>query len=217
MYSEIAAFTHQHHVTLVAVSKTQPVEAIQALYDMGQRDFGENKVQEMTEKQTQLPDDIRWHLIGHLQKNKVKYIAPFVHMIHAVESTELLTTIQQQALKHNRQIKVLLQFHIADEDTKYGMNLEEAIQLIENVRAIPFPNIILSGVMGMATFTEDMEQVRKEFRHLKNIFDTIKSQFFPSDDAFCHISMGMSGDYPIAIAEGATMVRIGSAIFGARN
>jgi len=217
MYSEIAAFTHQHHVTLVAVSKTQPVEAIQALYDMGQRDFGENKVQEMTEKQTQLPDDIRWHLIGHLQKNKVKYIAPFVHMIHAVESTELLTTIQQQALKHNSQIKVLLQFHIADEDTKYGMNLEEAIQLIENVRAIPFPNIILSGVMGMATFTENMEQVRKEFRHLKNIFDTIKSQFFPNDDAFCHISMGMSGDYPIAIAEGATMVRIGSAIFGARN
>ena len=216
MFDEIRTYTDQHQVTLIAVSKTKPVMAIQALYDKGQRDFGENKVQEMVEKQKQLPNDIRWHLIGHLQKNKVKHIAPFVHTIHAVDSLDLLKTIQHQAEKHNRKIPVLLQFHIAHEDTKFGLSFEEAVILLEDIIAHPLPNIIFSGVMGMATFTDNTTQIRSEFRQLKNYFDTIKARYFSEDARFKDISMGMSGDYPIAIEEGATMVRIGSAIFGIR-
>ncbi len=216
MFEEIRNYTDQNQVTLIAVSKTKPVSAIQALYDRGQRDFGENKIQEMVEKQKQLPNDIRWHLIGHLQKNKVKHIASFVYMIHAVDSLELLNTIQSQAEKHNRKIPVLLQFHIANEDTKFGLTYDNAVNLLEETLVHPLPNIIISGVMGMATFTDDSSQIRSEFRQLKNLFDTIKSRYFPEDPRFEHISMGMSGDYEIAIEEGATMVRIGSAIFGIR-
>ena len=217
MYNDILSYLEKQSVTLIAVSKTKPASAIQSLYDLGQRDFGENKVQEMVEKQEQLPKDINWHLIGHLQKNKVKHIAPFVAMIHAVDSMELLETINKQALKYNRQIPVLLQFHIAEEETKFGLSYEESKQILDTIQRDPLPNVVISGVMGMATFTDQESQIRKEFKQLKNHFDNIKNQYFAGDDAFRHISMGMSGDYIIAVEEGATMVRIGSAIFGTRG
>lgn len=204
-------------VTLVAVSKTKPVSLIQEAYDSGHRVFGENRVQELTEKYELLPKDIQWHLIGHLQTNKVKYIAPFVTMIHAVDSLKLLKEINKQAKKHNRIINCLLQFHIAEEDSKFGMHFDEVKDLLESDDFIQMENISIVGVMGMATFTDDTEQVREEFRTLENYFQIIKSHFFKFNDAFEHISMGMSGDYPIAIEEGSTMVRVGSAIFGERN
>lgn len=217
MYNDILSYLEKNSVTLIAVSKTKPVSAIQSLFDLGQRDFGENKVQEMVEKQEQLPNDIQWHLIGHLQKNKVKHIAPFVAMIHAVDSMELLETINKQAAKNNRQIPVLLQFHIAEEDSKFGLSYEESKQILDTLQRDPLPNVLISGVMGMATFTDLESQIRKEFKQLKNYFDNIKNQYFAKNDTFRHISMGMSGDYIIAVEEGATMVRIGSAIFGVRG
>lgn len=204
------------HVTLVAVSKTKPVSAIQEAYDTGQRIFGENRVQEMTEKYEQLPKDIEWHLIGHLQTNKVKYIAPFVSMIHAVDSLKLLKEINKQAKKNDRVIDCLLQFHIADEDTKFGLNFNEAQDILESPEFAEMRNVSVVGLMGMATFTDDTEQVREEFRTLENYFQVIKSHFFKFNDNFRHISMGMSGDYQIAIEEGSTMIRVGSAIFGSR-
>jgi len=204
-------------VTLVAVSKTKPVSLIQEAYDLGQRIFGENRVQELAEKYEQLPQDIEWHLIGHLQTNKVKYIAPFVSMIHAVDSMKLLKEIDKQAAKDDRVIECLLQFHIADEDSKFGMSFEEVQDLMESEELIELRNISIAGLMGMATFTDDMDQVREEFRTLENYFQIIKSHYFKFNDGFQHISMGMSGDYPVAIEEGSTMVRVGSAIFGARN
>jgi PLP dependent protein len=202
-------------VTLVAVSKTKPVEQILSIYQEGQRVFGENKVQEMFDKYEQLPKDIRWHLIGHLQTNKVKYIAPFVEMIHAVDSMRLLQEINKQALKNDRVIDCLLQFHIAEEDTKFGLTFEEACELIESVEYQGLSNIRIRGVMGMATFTDDEMQVRKEFKTLKSYFDRLKSTYF-KDDSFDTVSMGMSGDYEWAIEEGSTMVRVGSLIFGER-
>ena len=204
-------------VTLVAVSKTKPVELIQEAYDHGQRVFGENRVQELADKFEQLPKDIEWHLIGHLQTNKVKYIAPFVSMIHAVDSLKLLKEIDKQAKKNNRIIKCLLQFHIADEESKFGMQFEQVQELLESNEFVEMQNVSIVGLMGMATFTDDTEQVREEFRTLENYFQIVKSHFFKFNDAFEHISMGMSGDYPIAIEEGSTMVRVGSAIFGSRN
>lgn len=204
-------------VTLVAVSKTKPVSLIQEAYDHGQRIFGENRVQELAEKYEQLPQDIEWHLIGHLQTNKVKYIAPFVSMIHAVDSMKLLKEINKQAAKHDRVIECLLQFHIAEEDSKFGMNFDEVQELLESNELIEMRNISIVGLMGMATFTDNTEQVREEFRNLENYFQIIKSHYFKFNDGFQHISMGMSGDYPIAIEEGSTMVRVGSAIFGKRN
>jgi len=204
-------------VTLVAVSKTKPVATVQEAYDLGQRVFGENRVQELTEKYEQLPKDIQWHLIGHLQTNKVKYIAPFVSMIHAVDSMKLLKEINKQAKKNDRVIDCLLQFHIADEDSKFGMNLSEVQELLESNEFVEMHNVSIVGLMGMATFTDDTEQIREEFRTLENYFQMIKSHYFKFNDAFEHISMGMSGDYNIAIEEGSTMVRVGSAIFGARN
>ncbi len=204
-------------VTLVAVSKTKPVALLQEAYDHGQRIFGENRVQELAEKYEQLPQDIEWHLIGHLQTNKVKYIAPFVSMIHAVDSMKLLKEINKQAAKHDRIIECLLQFHIAEEDSKFGMSFEEVQDLLESSEFVELRNISIVGLMGMATFTDDTEQVREEFRNLENYFQIIKSHYFKFNDGFKHISMGMSGDYPIAIEEGSTMVRVGSAIFGARN
>lgn len=203
-------------VTLVAVSKTKPVLDLQMAYDAGQRIFGENKVQELTDKFEILPKDIEWHFIGHLQSNKVKYIAPFVSMIHAVDSLKLLKEINKQAKNNDRTISCLLQFHIAEEESKFGLNLEEAQQILSSNEFVELQNISVVGVMGMATFTDDEDQVREEFRTLENYFHVVKSHFFKYNDAFEHLSMGMSGDYKIAIEEGSTMIRVGSSIFGSR-
>ncbi len=204
------------NVTLVAVSKTKPNELIEQAYQTGQRIFGENKVQEMVDKHQSLPKDIQWHLIGHLQTNKVKYIAPFVSLIHAVDSLKLLKEINKQALKNNRTIHVLLQFHIAKESTKFGLNYDEAVELLNQLPKLNLNNIKIVGVMGMATFTDDSAQVRHEFKTLHQYFTNLKEQFFKDDSFFKEISMGMSGDYQLAIEEGSTMVRIGSSIFGSR-
>ena len=204
-------------VKLIAVSKTKPVEAIEEAYKVGQRVFGENRVQELVEKYEALPKDIEWHLIGHLQTNKVKYVAPFVAMIHGVESLRLLDTINKEGEKNGRVIPCLLQFHIAEEETKFGLDEAEAIVLLESENYGRMKNIHIVGVMGMATFTEDSKQIRKEFHHLKTIFDDLKQNYFSHDPAFKELSMGMSGDYPIAVEEGSTMVRVGSSIFGYRN
>lgn len=204
-------------VKLVAISKTKPVDIILEAYHSGQKILGENKVQELIEKQPQLPDDIQWHFVGHLQRNKVKYLAPFVHMIHSVDSLRLLKEINKQALKNKRIINCLLQFHIAEEESKFGLNLEEAKDLINSEAYPRFQNVKVMGVMGMATFTEDEEQIRKEFKMLKNTFDFLKENYFRENAGFKEISMGMTNDYTIAIEEGSTMVRIGSAIFGERN
>ena len=201
---------------LIAVSKTKPNEAIQKMYDQGQRIFGENKVQELVNKYEALPKDIEWHLIGHLQTNKVKYIAPFVQLIHSVDSIKLLKEINKQAAKHDRVINVLLQFHIAEEMTKFGLDMQEAEHLLSSNLFVDMKNIRVVGVMGMATFTNDTEQVRKEFRVLNHIFNQLKNNYFENNHAFREISMGMSGDYSIAIEEGSTMVRIGSLLFGSR-
>ena len=204
------------NVVLVAVSKTKPNSSIEEAYKVGQRIFGENRIQELVAKSEELPKDIEWHMIGHLQSNKVKYIAPFVSLIHAVDKAKLLAEINKEALKNERIIKVLLQFHIADEESKFGLNLTEAQELLPSERFKSFKNIEVVGVMGMATFISDQNQVRNEFKTLKSIFDTLQSQFFQNQPTFKEISMGMSGDYRLAIEEGSTMVRVGSSIFGSR-
>ena len=204
-------------VTLIAVSKTKPVSDLQEAYDAGQRIFGENKALEMRDKHQALPDDIQWHFIGHLQTNKIKYIAPFVTLIHAIDSLSLLEAVNKEAAKNNRVINCLLQFHIAQEETKFGLDMEEARVMLESESYKNLNNINICGVMGMATFTDDAAQVRDEFKSLKNIFETLKENYFKGNESFKEISMGMSDDYPIAIEEGATMVRVGSKIFGARN
>ncbi|MBN9293912.1 MAG: YggS family pyridoxal phosphate-dependent enzyme [Flavobacteriia bacterium] len=201
------------HVKLVAVSKMNPVERVMEAYDAGQRIFGENKVQELLPKYEALPKDIEWHLIGHLQTNKVKFIAPFISMIHSVDSFRLLEEINKQAKKNNRVIDVLLQFHIADEETKYGFVMEEIREMVKEKSFYEMENVRISGVMGMASNTENSEQVRFEFIELANIFETLKSHFFKFNDDFKEISMGMSGDYQLAIEEGSTIVRVGSKIF----
>lgn len=205
------------HVTLVAVSKTKPVSDVQEAYDAGQRIFGENHALEMRDKHEVLPSDIQWHFIGHLQTNKIKYIIPFVTLIHSIDSANLLEAVNKEAGKHGRVVDCLLQFHIAQEETKFGLDLEEARQLLDSDAYKNMKNIRICGVMGMATFTDDMEQVRSEFKHLRSIFDTLKKTFFDGKDHFKEISMGMSDDYPIAIEEGATLVRVGSKIFGIRS
>lgn len=204
------------NVCLVAVSKTKPVSDLQEAYDAGQRHFGENKVQEMCDKYEVLPNDICWHLIGHLQTNKVKYIAPFVHLIHSVDSLKLLIEIDKQASKNNRVIDLLLQFHIAQEDTKFGLNLLEANELLASEEFENCENIRVVGVMGMASFTDEIYVVQAEFASLKGIFEVIRNSYFKDDSSFKEISMGMSGDYELAIEEGSTMVRVGSSIFGGR-
>ena len=201
---------------LVAVSKTKPKEAILKLYEQGQRIFGENRVQEMVEKQEGLPKDIEWHFIGHLQTNKVKYIAPFVSLIHSVDSLKLLREINKQAKKNERVIDCLLQFHIAEEETKYGLDLREAQAILNSDDFSKMKNVRIVGVMGMATFTGDFQQVRREFQMLKGIHEKLSILFFDEADAFHEISMGMSGDYHIAVEEGSTMVRIGTLLFGKR-
>jgi len=204
------------HVTLVAVSKTRPTSAIQEAYNAGQRHFGENKVQEMTDKSARLPKDIHWHLIGHLQTNKVKYIASFVSLIHSIDSLKLLQEINKHAIKHNRVIDCLLQFHIAKEETKFGLDLVEANVLLGSEQFSALKNIRIVGVMGMASFTPNEKELRKEFSELRGIFTSIKNKWFADENSFKIISMGMSGDYGIAIEEGSTMVRVGSSIFGSR-
>ncbi len=203
------------HVTLVAVSKTKPVPDLMEAYNAGQRIFGENKIQEMAGKYEEMPKDIEWHMIGHVQTNKVKYMAPFVSLVHGVDSLKLLTEINKQAKKNNRVINCLLQMHIAEEETKFGMDENELNELLSSEEFKQLENIKVTGLMGMATFTENENQIRKEFTHLKSIFDNLsKLQSFN-----CHpstLSMGMSGDYNIAIGCGSTMVRIGSSIFGRR-
>ena len=209
-YFQLCEEFSSKQVTLVAVSKTKPIEDIQVLYEAGQRDFGENYVQELCDKQAKLPTDIRWHFIGHLQSNKVKYIAPFVHLIHGVDSESLLKEIDKQARKNNRVIDCLLQMHIAQEETKYGLDASELTELFPKLPN--YPNAHVVGLMGMASFSEDKNLVRSEFNTLAQTFQTL--QTFQTAQT---LSMGMSGDYPIAIEAGSNMVRIGSLLFGARG
>lgn len=222
-------------VTLVAVSKTKPVEDIKALYDLGQRDFGENYVQELAEKQLLLPNDIRWHFIGHLQSNKVKYIAPFVHLIHGVDSYKLLLEIEKQAARNLRTIQCLLQVHIAQEETKFGFNAAELADIMETLKKGQLQHVQVRGLMGMASFTEDAQHIQKEFIYLKGLFDeyfpslhpglpgsatdpqSLVSEYPSSNPSLPVLSMGMSSDYRLAIACGSNMVRVGSLLFGARS
>jgi pyridoxal phosphate enzyme (YggS family) len=203
----------KYKASLVAVSKTKPFEEILQVYATGQLIFGENKVQELAEKYEVLPKDIQWHLIGHLQRNKVKYVAPFVHLIHAVDSVKLAEEINKEAAKNNRIIPILLQIYIADEETKFGFEYENLVKALSANELQSLSNISISGVMGMATFTEDESQIRKEFQTLKNHFNDLKANYFSTSETFKEISMGMSGDYQIALDEGSTMIRVGSAIF----
>lgn len=204
-------------VTLVAVSKTHPSEKVMEAYNAGQRIFGENKVQELVGKYETMPKDIEWHLIGHLQTNKVKYITPFVSLIHSVDSLKLLQAIDKEAQKVNRVIDCLLQVHIAEEETKFGFSFDEVYEVLNSADYRQLHNVNVVGLMGMATFTDNTNQVRKEFRSLKGLFDKLKEQYFSENDNFKVLSMGMSGDYKIAVEEGSTMVRVGSSIFGARD
>jgi pyridoxal phosphate enzyme (YggS family) len=202
---------------LIAVSKTHPIATIKEAYDEGIRDFGENKVQELTEKAAHLPQDICWHMIGHLQRNKVKYIAPFVHLIHGVDSLKLLQEIDKQAEKNKRIISCLLQVHIAEEESKFGFSEEELMALLKYEELKELKHVKILGLMGMGTFTEDEAQVRSEFSRLKRLFEKLKGERLPENMKMEELSMGMSGDYLIAQEEGSTMVRIGTAIFGDRN
>jgi pyridoxal phosphate enzyme (YggS family) len=204
------------HVTLVAVSKTKPVADLMEAYKAGQRIFGENKVQEMTEKWEQMPKDIQWHMIGHVQTNKVKYMAPYVSLIHGVDSLKLLAEINRQAAKHGRIIPCLLQIHIAEEDTKFGLDEAELDALLDSDDFAQMENIKVSGLMGMATFTDDEAQIKKEFTYLRNLYDRLSKQPETRNFKPDTLSMGMSGDYSIAVEHGSTMVRIGSSIFGSR-
>jgi PLP dependent protein len=214
-YLEVEKELQEKKVTLVAVSKTKTKEAVKELYDLGHRDFGENYVQELEEKEKELPKDINWHFIGHLQTNKVKYIAPFVNLIQSVDSIKLLKEINKHAAKFNRQIDVLLQVHIAQEETKFGFDEQELLELINGNELTSLNNVKLRGLMGMGSLTEDHQQVRKEFKNLKKTFDLVQSKLGSND--FNIVSMGMSSDYKMAMEEGSNMVRIGSLLFGARS
>lgn len=201
-------------VTLVAVSKTKPNEDLVEAYEAGQRHFGENRVQEMVDKQASLPQDIQWHMIGHVQDNKIKYMAPFVHLVHGIDKEKRLKTLNKEAAKVDRTIDYLLQVHIAEEDTKFGFSPEELMETVQKDLQILYPHTRLRGLMGMATFTDNQEQIRREFQSLKNLFDKVKVDLGKDFDI---LSMGMSGDYQIAMEEGSNMVRVGSSIFGARG
>ncbi len=218
--SNLQAFLEKlkgNSVQLVAVSKTKPEAQLMEAYEVGWRDFGENKVQEMTAKYEALPQDIRWHLIGTLQTNKIKYIAPYVYLIHSVDRLKVLKEIDKRAEQNERIINCLLQIHIADEETKSGFDYAEAEQLLKSEELLQYQHVKIIGLMGMATNTDNMEQVRREFRGLKQFYDRMQAEIQQPNVAFSELSMGMSGDYEIAIEEGSTMIRVGSAIFGARN
>jgi pyridoxal phosphate enzyme (YggS family) len=204
------------HARLIAVSKTKPLEMLMEAYQGGQRIFGENKVQELVQKYEALPKDIEWHLIGHLQSNKVKYIAPFVSLIHGVDSLKLLQTINKEGEKNNRLVPCLLQIFIAQEETKFGLNQAELMELLETISQEPLPHVQICGLMGMASNVDNEVQIRNEFKGLKNVFELVRQRYFLNNPHFKEISMGMSGDYLIAVQEGATLVRVGSRIFGER-
>ena len=218
-FQQLRAKFESTKTTLVAVSKMKPAESVKALYDLGQRDFGENYVQELVEKQALLPNDIQWHFIGHLQSNKVKYIAPFVHLIQGVDSFKLLQEINKQAQKNSRTISCLLQIHIANEETKFGLDEKELLETLEYYTAqqASMANVKICGLMGMASFSDDEQQVVAEFKNLNSLFHLAKQSYFLGNPDFNILSMGMSGDYDLAIAEGATHVRIGSLLFGRRS
>lgn len=213
-YQTIQASVVDKQVSLIAVSKTKPNEDLMELYALGQRAFGENYVQELVDKAATLPKDIQWHFIGHLQSNKVKYIAPFVHLIHGVDSEKLLQEINKQALKQGRVIDCLLQVHIAEEDTKFGFDETSLMEFLQSGRLVNYPNVTIKGLMGMASFSDNQQQVQREFKQLKKCFDLAKNLI---GETCTILSMGMSGDYELAIQEGSNMVRIGSLLFGARN
>lgn len=204
-------------VNLLAISKYQPIEALQEAYDAGQRMFGENHIQEMAAKAAALPKDIQWHFTGHVQTNKIKYMAPFVNLIHAVDSFRLLREIDKHAAKHERCIDCLLQIHIAQEDTKYGLSVDECRHLLSEEPWRELQHVRITGLMAMGSNTDDMEQVRSEFKQIKILFDELKEKYFPDEPSFCQLSEGMTDDYPIAIEEGSNIVRIGSMIFGERK
>lgn len=216
IYTQILEETTRVNARLIAVSKTKSAPEILHLYHQGQRLFGENKVQELTEKQAILPLDIEWHLIGHLQRNKVKFIAPFVGMIHSVDSEKLLAEINKEAMKNERIIPCLLQIHIADEETKFGFSPDEVMDLLKQHKLQNFPNVAICGLMGMATNTENEVQITQEFASLKKLFDTLKETFFSGNPHFKELSMGMSSDYKMALEQGATLIRVGSLLFGKR-
>lgn len=213
---EIFRRTIPQEVTLVAVSKYHTIDEINAAYEVGERDFGESRVQELQEKQPHLPSDIRWHFIGHLQRNKVKFIVPFVSLIHSVDSIRLLRTIDREANKIGKTVRCLLQVHIADEETKYGFVPEELHELLRGDDFQALENVEIVGLMGMATYTDDQEQVRAEFTQLRTLHTLLQKEYFSHQPSFCTLSMGMSQDYTIAIEEGSTMIRIGTALFGER-
>ena len=204
-------------VQLIAVSKTQPVEKIMAVYNTGHRVFGENKAQEVATKAANLPSDIEWHFIGHLQTNKVKFIVPFIHTIHSIDSVKIIREVNREAAKNNRIVRCLLQFYIATEETKFGLDRAEATELMLAVTSEHMQNIEIAGVMGMASYTIDTNLIRQEFRNLKNTFNWLKTNYFSTSNSFREISMGMSGDYQLAIEEGSTLIRLGTAIFGERK
>jgi len=216
-YQQINEKLQAQNVKLIAISKTKPVSDIKTLYDLGHRAFGENRAKELQSKAQTLPNDIEWHMVGHMQSNKVKHVAPFVKLIHSVDSYSLLQEINKRANQNKRTIDVLLQMHIAEESSKYGFNSNEIHDMLSTEKIETLQNIRIVGLMGMATFTDDEAQIRKEFQHLHSIFTTLKSSFLKDEDNFKELSIGMSGDYEIAITEGATMVRIGSLLFGARS
>ncbi len=207
----------QEDITLVAVSKTKPPEMALELFNAGHLDFGENKVQELVNKQEQLPEAIRWHMIGHLQTNKVKYIAPFVYLVHGVDSLKLLRVLNKEGKKNNRMINFLFQMHISTEDSKFGLDQQELKEILESVEYREMEHINIMGMMGMATFTDDFDAVRKEFRNLRCIFEEVKADYYREKSDFSILSMGMSNDYLIAIEEGSNMIRVGSLLFGPRD
>ena len=215
-YQEILR-TIPENVQLIAVSKLHPASEVEAAYAFGQRDFGENWAQEMKEKHEILPQDIRWHFIGHLQTNKIKYIIPYVHLIHSIDSFKLLQEVDRQAAKSGRIVGCLLQFHVATEDTKFGFSMDECEAMLQSPEFAFLKNVEIKGVMGMASFTDDTAQVRREFQLLHSYFTKLKSEYFADQLSFKELSMGMTGDYRIAIEEGSTMIRVGSAIFGERD
>lgn len=214
---DLTKLCNEKNATLVAVSKTKPIEALQKVYNAGQRIFGENKVFEMVEKQEALPKDIKWHFIGHLQRNKVKHIIPFVDLIHGVDSERLAVEINKRAKAIDKNVRILLQMHIATESSKFGFSKEEITALLEDKALQKLENVEICGVMGMATFTDDKQQVAQEFQHLQSIFERLKANYFAEQESFKEISMGMTNDYDLALANGSTMIRVGSAIFGSRN